>query len=40
MVNKEQVEQDQGGANAEAVPGRTRYMRRGLMEEEIRKRKL
>lgn len=40
MVSKEQVEQDQGGADAEAVQGRTRYMRRGLTEEEIRKLKL
>lgn len=40
MVSKEQVEQDQGGADAEAVQGRTRYMRRGLTEQEIRKLKL
>lgn len=40
MVSKEQVEQDQGGAHAEAVQGRTRYMRRGLTEQKIRKLKL
>lgn len=39
-VRKEQVEQDQGGADAEAVQGRTRYRRRGPTEQEIRKLKL